>query len=90
MLFELYAIQSARGLLSSRICYLFVDVNNTAPEIAAAEYFWEQLASGAIIILDGYGWRKHINQKIAFDRFAESRGVKVLCLPTDQGLIIKP
>jgi transposase len=46
--------------------------------------------SGGIIVLDDYGWRKQINQKIAFDRFSELRNVKVLSLPTGQGIIIKP
>jgi O-methyltransferase len=75
---------------SHRICYLSIDMNNAAPEIAAAEYFWDRMTSGGIIVLDDYGWRKQINQKIAFDSFAELRDVKVLCLPTGQGLIIKP
>ncbi|HJU15697.1 MAG TPA: TylF/MycF/NovP-related O-methyltransferase [Stellaceae bacterium] len=75
---------------SNRVCYISIDMNNAAPEIAAAEYFWDRLISGGIIVLDDYGWRKHINQKIAFDKFADERGVKVLCLPTGQGLIFKP
>jgi O-methyltransferase len=45
---------------------------------------------GAIIVLDDYGWRKQINQKIAFDRFADAREVNILSLPTGQGLLIKP
>src|SRR5262249_43682694 len=64
--------------------------NNAAPEIAAAEHFWDRLVSGGIVVLDDYGWTKHINQKHAFDEFANARGVKVLGLPTGQGLIIKP
>lgn len=72
------------------VCYLSLDMNNAVPEIAAAEYFWERLVSGGIIVLDDYGWTKQINQKVAFDRFAEDRGVKVLSLPTGQGLIVKP
>ena len=65
-------------------------MNNTAPEIAAAEHFWDRLVPGGIIVLDDYGWRKQINQKIAFDRFAEARNVNVLSLPTGQGLLMKP
>jgi hypothetical protein len=42
-------------------------MNNTTPEIAAAERFWDRLVPGGIIVLDDYGWRKQINQKIAFD-----------------------
>jgi O-methyltransferase len=75
---------------SEKICFLSIDMNNTAPEIAAAECFWDRMVSGGIIVLDDYGWRKQINQKIAFDKFADERGVRVLCLPTGQGLIIKP
>lgn len=78
------------SVTSAKICYLSLDMNNTAPEIAAAEYFWDRLVSGGIIILDDYGWRRQINQKIAFDRFAEQRAIKILALPTGQGLIIKP
>lgn len=72
------------------ICYLSIDMNNAAPEIAAAEHFWDRLVSGGIIVLDDYGWRKQINQKLAFDRFAAARNVKILSLPTGQGLLIKP
>ncbi len=65
-------------------------MNTRDPEIAAAEYFWDKLVSGAAIVLDDYGWRKHIEQKRAFDDFASRRGVQVLSLPTGQGLILKP
>jgi O-methyltransferase len=75
---------------SDKIGYLSIDMNNAAPEIAAAEHFWERMISGGVMVLDDYGWAKQINQKIAFDRFAEARGVKVLALPTGQGLIFKP
>lgn len=73
----------------TKISYLSIDMNNKIPEIAAAEYFWDKLVSGAVIVLDDYGWNRHKEQKIAFDRFAAARGVEVLSLPTGQGLIIK-
>lgn len=65
-------------------------MNNTVPEIAAAETFWSRLEPGAVVVLDDYGWERHIEQKRAFDKFAAARGVTVLSLPTGQGLIIKP
>ncbi len=77
-------------VMSDKISFLSIDMNVREPEIAAAEYFWDKLVSGAIVVLDDYGWRKHIEQKYAFDAFAQSRGVQVLALPTGQGLIIKP
>jgi hypothetical protein len=48
------------------------------------------MVSGAIMCLDDYNWVHHIHQKIAFDKFAEERGVKILNLPTGQGILMKP
>ena len=75
---------------ADRICYLSLDMNNAAPEIAAAEHYWERLVPGAAILLDDYGWAQHIVQKRAFDGFASRFGVGILTLPTGQGLILKP
>lgn len=74
---------------SEKICYLSIDMNVTEPEIAAANYFWDKLVPGAIVMLDDYGFPQHINQKKAFDSFAKEKGVSILCLPTGQGVIIK-
>ena len=75
---------------ATKVCYLSIDMNCAAPEIAAAEYFWDKLVPGAVIVLDDYGWEAHYEQKLAFDQFAARRGARVLALPTGQGLIFKP
>jgi hypothetical protein len=75
---------------TNKVCYLSIDMNCVEPEIAAAEFFWDKLVSGAVMVLDDYGWKKHIHQKHAFDEFAKTKGVQVLSLPTGQGLIFKP
>lgn len=75
---------------SKRVCFLSIDMNCVAPEIAAAEFFWDKLVSGGIVILDDYGFAAHIMQKRAFDEFAAKRQIQILSLPTGQGLIIKP
>jgi O-methyltransferase len=75
---------------AERIAFLSLDMNTRDPEIAAAECFWDRMVSGAAIVLDDFGWRKHFEQKRAFDEFARKRGVEVLALPTGQGLILKP
>ncbi len=72
------------------MAYLSIDMNCVLPEIAAAEHFWERMPSGAVTVLDDYGWNLHEQQKAAFDAFAAKRGVSVLSLPTGQGLIFKP
>ena len=77
-------------LLKKGIAYLSIDLNNVIPEIAAAEYFWDSMLSGGIILLDDYGFKGFEEQRKAFDKFAMERGIQVLSLPTGQGLIIKP
>ena len=73
-----------------RVAYLGIDMNALVPEIAAAEHFWPKMVSGGIIMLDDYCWLHHVHQKTAFDKFAAERGVKILNLPTGQGVILKP
>ena len=75
---------------AKKVCFISIDMNCMEPEIAAAEFFWDKLISGGVIVLDDYGWSGHIIQKHAFDDFASRKGVQVLSLPTGQGLIFKP
>ncbi|MEE8141803.1 MAG: TylF/MycF/NovP-related O-methyltransferase [Planctomycetota bacterium] len=75
---------------SEKVSYLSIDMNCAAPEIAAADFFWGKLVSGAVMVLDDYGWPNRDVQKKEFNKFAEERGVQILALPTGQGLIFKP
>lgn len=75
---------------AEKVSFLSIDMNCVAPEIAAAEFFWDKLVPGAVIILDDYGFPQHIQQKLAFDKFAKEKGVEILSLPTAQGIIFKP
>lgn len=75
---------------SDKIAYLHIDMNCVEPEIAAVEYFWDKLVSGAIVVLDDYGHAGHEEQRYAFNDFVKRKNVPILCLPTGQGLIIKP
>ncbi len=72
------------------VSYLSLDMNCALPEIAAAEFFWDRMVSGGIILLDDYAYRGFEPQGAAFDAFASARGVSVLNLPTGQGIIVKP
>lgn len=81
---------SLTQVTAEKVSYLSIDMNCVAPEIAAAEFFWDKLVSGAVMVLDDYGFELHEPQKRAFDAFAEKRGVQVLSMPTGQGLIFKP
>lgn len=71
------------------VSYLSLDMNCAPPELAAAEYFWERLVPGGMILLDDYGFVSYEDQKRGFDDFAAKHGIEVLALPTGQGLLIK-
>ncbi len=73
----------------NKVAYLSIDMNCVVPEIAAAEFFWNKMSRGAVMLLDDYGNGGHEEQRDAFDKFAKEKGVSVLSLPTGQGLILK-
>ena len=73
----------------AKVAYLHIDMNCVIPEKEAIKYFWPKLVPGAIVILDDYGLASHKEQKKAMDEFAFLEKVKILSLPTGQGMIIK-
>ena len=73
----------------NNVSFLHIDMNCVHPEIEAIKFFWEKLVTGAVVILDDYGFSGHHLQKKAFDEFAAERDFEGLTLPTGQGLIIK-
>lgn len=70
--------------------FAHIDMNCAPPEVAAAEFLWPRLVPGAIVLLDDYAYSGYRSQKLAMDKFALSKNVPILSLPTGQGLIIKP
>jgi hypothetical protein len=78
------------GVDSERIAFAHIDMNVVEPEIAAAEFLWPRLQTGAFMLLDDYGWAPHIHQKRAWDVWAREKHIQILSLPTGQGLIMKP
>lgn len=74
---------------SKHVSFLSIDMNCMEPEIAAAEFFWDKMSTGAVMLLDDYGWPGHLMQKQAFDDFASKHSAQVLSLPTGQGMIFK-
>ncbi len=95
--FKDYNVKIIKGMIpdtlsqctADKICYLSIDMNCVAPEIAAAEYFWDKIVPGGVVILDDYGFPDHIAQKKAFDEFASRKNISILSLPTGQGIIFK-
>lgn len=75
---------------TEHVAYLHLDMNCALPEVAAFKYFWDRLVPGAFVLLDDYGQREYAPQKAAIDEAAATKDVKVVSLPTGQGLVIKP
>lgn len=74
----------------AKIAFLHVDLNAAGPERDAMEFLWPRLSAGALVVLDDYAWVACAAQKKTMDEFAVTQGVKILSLPTGQGLLIKP
>jgi len=43
-----------------------------------------------VVLLDDYAYYGYFSQKLAMDQFAQEKGIKILSLPTGQGLVLKP
>jgi hypothetical protein len=71
------------------VCYLSLDMNCTIPEIEAANFFWEKIVPGGMILLDDFAYAGYEDQNRAFRKFAIQKNTEVLTLPTGQGLILK-
>lgn len=73
-----------------RVAYASIDLNVAEAEMAAADFLWPRMTRGGYMLLDDYGWAPHINQKRAWDSWAQKNGAMILMLPTGQALIQKP
>jgi len=82
--------ETLKDVQINTICYLSLDMNCAIPEIAAAEYFWPKMVSGAMVLLDDYAYAGYEEQKREFDKFAYRKNITILHLPTGQGLYVKP
>ena len=72
-----------------KIAFMHIDMNNAQAETAALDVLFDRMVSGAVLVLDDYGWLAYKNQKQAEDAWFAERGYQVLELPTGQGLVIK-
>jgi len=42
-------------ITAQRVCFLSIDMDCVAPEIAALRFCWGKLVKGAVVVLDDYG-----------------------------------
>jgi len=81
---------SLDAVKSTAIAYLHLDLNCSPPEIAALEILWDRLVPGAYILHDDYAQVAHKISKDGMDKFAATKKLQFVSLPTGQGLLIKP
>ena len=74
---------------TERTAFAHIDMNNSLPEVAAADFIWPRLSRGGMLLLDDYAYYGYQSQKDGMDAFARRVGTAVLSLPTGQGLVIK-
>ncbi|MET0273047.1 MAG: TylF/MycF/NovP-related O-methyltransferase [Phenylobacterium sp.] len=72
------------------ISFIHMDLNNTTAEIQALDALFDRLTPGGVIVFDDYGWTAAFRQREAEDAWFAARGLKILPLPTGQGLFVKP
>jgi hypothetical protein len=78
-------------IAAREIAFLNLDMNCSLPEVAAFNFLWDRLVPGAFVLLDDYGNKDFcMAQKGPMDAAAEEKGVKIVSLPTGQGLLIRP
>ncbi len=74
----------------AKISYMHIDMNQAPAEIAALEGLFDRMVPAGILVLDDYEWALgYRGQKLTEDPWFESRGYRVMPLPTGQGLVIK-
>jgi hypothetical protein len=71
------------------IAFLHIDANDDAAQRGALELLFDRVTPGGMIVLDDYGWHGHRTRKLAADAYMLERGLRVLELPTGQGLVVK-
>ena len=81
---------SLSAVKSRAIAFIHMDLNCSPPEVAALELLWDRLVPGAYILHDDYAQMAHKISKEGMDKFAATKGLQFVSLPTGQGLLIKP
>tara|TARA_B110000444_G_scaffold261018_1_gene310501 strand:- start:161 stop:877 length:717 start_codon:yes stop_codon:yes gene_type:complete len=72
-----------------KIAFAHIDLNNVDAEMKVLELIFDKVTLGGIIILDDFGWSAYHEQQNKEKEFFLKRGLKVLELPTGQGIVIK-
>ena len=70
------------------ITWAQVDLNSAEADLACFNQLIPKLADGAIVIFDDYGFNRYAETQRSVDEAVQKLGLRVLELPTGQGLLI--
>jgi O-methyltransferase len=72
-----------------QIAFMHVDLNNSQAEIAALDALFDRVSIGGVILFDDYCWAASRPQHDAENAWFGRRGLRILPLPTGQGVFVK-
>ena len=75
--------------LPERIAFAQIDLNDAQAELGCLGPVVERMVSGALLVLDDYGFARYRESQAREKAFFRAMGESVLELPTGQGLFIK-
>ena len=81
--------ESLKENCPKKIAFAHIDLNNMPAEIAVLELIYDRVVTSGIIILDDYGWSGYGDQQKEEKIFFNEKGLKIMELPTGQGVILK-
>jgi hypothetical protein len=74
---------------TGELSFVHIDLNASAPTMAALEYAYPRMTPGAILVFDDYGSPRYDEQRLSIEEFFAGRPEDVLALPTGQAVVIK-
>jgi len=72
-----------------KIAFLHMDLSNYESERDVLEVLIDKIVPGGIVLFQGYEFELYRIWKIADDDFIKDRNIKILSLPTGQGMFIR-
>lgn len=74
-------------VIPDKIAFLHIDMNDPVPELWALVHLYDRMVPGGVILWDDYGHVDRQDQLMMANAFVQSRGRRILELPTGQGLL---
>ena len=71
-----------------KIAFAHIDLNSSKAELGVLKLIFRRMTKGGIIVLDDYGWSAYYEQLKLEKKFFNENALKVLELPTGQGMVL--